>query len=164
MSMENTFSVIKGYTFSFEDEGTVINAWFSTWSGHEKVYVNDELVSSQRNISTNSTNYFKIGTNEYSTNLKAAGLLKGILVCTLSKNGREYKRQKLVFPKLESSLIVLFSIVALMVVAFEFASSHWQLPKYYIFGFLFFVFVVSSVYDWKNRYNRKIKFENEEIV
>jgi hypothetical protein len=168
MGKEKIFSIRKGYTFSFEDEGNVIDAWFSTLSGLEKVYVNGELVSSQRNISTNSTNHFKIGVNEYSINLKAVSLLSGPLVCTLSKNGREYKRQKLVFPKLESSAKVLFFILILGVISLEFASSHWQLPKYYILVFFVFVFIASFLYDWKNRKKRNltedVKIENEEII
>ena len=102
MSKEKTFSLTKGYSFSFEDEGKEIQAWFSALSGLEKVYVDGELVSSQRNLSTDSSNVFSIGQNEYSTNLKVASLLKGPFICTLSKNGNKYKRQKLIFPKLQS--------------------------------------------------------------
>lgn len=164
MSTEKIFSIVKGYTFSFEEEGNVIDAWFSTFSGLEKVYVNGELVSSQRTLSTNSTNSFNIGENEYSTNLKAVSLLKGPVVCTLSKNGREYKRQKMIFPKFDPSAKILFFTLILVVVFFEFASLHWQLPRYYIVIFFIVVFIVAFVHDWKNRNKRKPIIESEEII
>jgi 23S rRNA pseudoU1915 N3-methylase RlmH len=98
MSNQNEFSYWKGYTFSFEDEGFQIEAWFSALSGLEKVFVDGEMVSSHRNLSANSTNTFKICDNEYSINMQAVSVFRGPFVCTLNKNGEGYKRQKLIFP------------------------------------------------------------------
>jgi len=98
MNKQKEFSYTKGFSFLFEEGGSEIEAWFSAFSGLEKVFVNGELVSSQRNRSKNSTQIFKIGENEYSTNTQVNSVYKGPIVCTLNKNGEAHKRLKLVYP------------------------------------------------------------------
>lgn len=98
MANNKVASLLRGYSFSFEDEGNQIKAWFSALSGLEQVYVNGKLVASQRNFSKKSSNTFSISGNEYSTSMAAISILKGPFVCTLTKNGRVLKRQKLIFP------------------------------------------------------------------
>ena len=169
MSKEKTFSLRKGFSFSFEDEGNTIDAWFSAFSGLEKVYVNEELISSQRNLSTDSTNSFNIGVNEYSTNLNAVSLLKGPFVCTLSKNGDAYKRQRLLFPKATPSskgmsFLISFMLFIVLGVLFGLARSYWQLPSESIYIFIAVLSVIAFPF-----YSRKYKgtglvIENEEIV
>lgn len=90
-------SFINGCTFTFEVGPHRIEAWFSGFSGLEMVYVNGNLVSRQRNLSTNSKNTFVIDGEEYSTIFKAASLLKGPFTCTLLKNDVPIKKQKLLF-------------------------------------------------------------------
>jgi hypothetical protein len=167
MSKKKEFSFTKGYTFTFEEDGAVIEVWCSALSGLEKVFVNGELVSSQRNLSTNSTNSFSIGENEYSTNLNAVSLLKGPFVCTLSKNGKEYKRQKLIFMKAEPSgkglpFIVRLSFFILLGACFGIARSYWQLPKESFYVFIAFV-IVFTYYSNSNKGKGPI-IEHEEIV
>lgn len=169
MSKEKIFSFRKGYTFSFEEEGSVIEAWFSALSGLEKVYVNGELVSSQRNLSTDSTNSFSIGPNEYSTTLSVVSLFKGPFVCTLSKNGNEYKRQKLLFPKGNSSskglpFIARFSFFIVLGALFGFARAYWQLPKESIYVFLAALFVVVFANQIKTHKGTGPVIEDEKIV
>ncbi|WP_444942896.1 hypothetical protein ACJJIK_12280 [Microbulbifer sp. ZKSA006] len=169
MSKEKTFSFRKGYTFSFEDEGNVIEAWFSALSGLEKVYVNGELVSSQRNLSTDSTNSFSIGPNEYSTNLSVVSLFKGPFVCTLSKNGSEYKRQKLLFSKSDSSskrqpFIARFSFFIVLGALLGFARAYWQLPNESIYIFLAALFVAVFAYQIKEHKGAGPVIEDEKIV
>jgi hypothetical protein len=169
MSKEKTFSLRKGFTFSFEDEGSTIDAWFSAFTGLEKVYVNGELISSQRNLSTDSTNSFNIGVNQYSTNLNVESLLKGPFVCTLSKNGDAYKRQRLLFPKAKPSskgmsFLVSFFLFLVLGILFGLARSYWQLPSESIYIFIVVLSVMAFPF-----YSRKYKgtgpvIENEEIV
>ena len=127
--MSKAFSLVKGYTFTFEDEGSSIDAWFSALSGLEKIYVNGELLSSQRNLSINSSHSFNIGANRYSTQFKVKSLLKGPFICTLNKNGQAYKQQNLVFhqPKPLLSVMIILLCIALSVL-FGFAKAHWSLP------------------------------------
>ena len=167
--MEKAFSFRKGYTFSFEEEGNAIDAWFSAFSGLEKVYLNGELVCCQRNLSTDSTNSFYIGAKEYSTNLNAVSVLKGPFVCTLSKNGKEYKRQKLVFLNSNSSLkdlhyISRMSFFIALGTSFGFAYSYWQLPKESMFVFLVILSVMVFAYHLKNQKRTTPVIEHEEIV
>lgn len=167
MSKEKAFSLTKGYSFLFEDEGKKIETWFSALSGLEKVYVDGELVSSQRNLSTDSSNVFSIGPNEYSTNMKAVSLLKGPFVCTLIKNGKEYKRQKLVFPKVPAqvsrlSFLVRFISCIILGGLFGFVSFYFQLPKESIY--IFSVALVVFFYRLGAYKGAAPVIEDEEIV
>ena len=169
MSKEKAFSFMKGFTFTFQEEENEIEAWFSALSGLEKAYVNGELVSSQRNLSTDSTNSFTIGTNEYSTNLKAVSLLKGPYVCTLSKNGKVHKRQKLVFSGSKPSskglpFIARFSFFILLGALFGFARAYWQLPKESIYVFITLLFVIVFTYYFKSYKGSGPIIEHEDIV
>jgi len=169
MSKEKIFSLRKGFTFSFEDEGNTIDAWFSAFSGLEKVYVNGDLISSQRNLSTDSTNSFNVGANEYSTNLNVASLLKGPFLCTLSKNGDAYRRQRLLFPKAKpsskwKSFLVSFLLFLVLGILFGLARSYWQLPSESIYIFIAVLSVIVFPF-----YSEKYKgtgpvIENEKIV
>ncbi|MGH1439930.1 MAG: hypothetical protein ACRBBR_07470 [Cellvibrionaceae bacterium] len=169
MGKKQAFSLIKGYTFSFKDEGKDIQAWFSALTGLERVYINGELVSSQRNLSTDSTNKFSIGYNEYSTNMRVENIFKGPFVCTLSKNGKEYKRQKLIFPKLRSkskkiSIFTRFLFFIVLGGLFGFASSYWQFPKESLYFFIATVFVVIYLYYRSDYKDLKPIIKNEEII
>lgn len=167
MSNKKAFGFIKGYSFLFEDEGNKIEAWFSAFSGLEKVYIYGNLISSQRNLSTNSSNSFNIGSNKYSTNLKAENIFKGPFVCTLSKNGAEYKRQKLVFPQSKPGkfpFLVRFIFFILLGGIFGFASGYWQLPKVITYIFLSVIFLVVYFYAYRRNKDLKPKIEDEEII
>ena len=138
MSKVSEFSFFKGFSFIFEDEGKSIEAWFSAISGLEKVYIDGELICSQRNLSVDSTNKFILNDNEYTTNLKVANIFKGPFMCTLNKNGVPYQRQKLSIPKNITSKKSLFKrFLCYLVLAFIFGilKAYWRLPDYatYIF-------------------------------
>jgi len=92
MTNSKSYSFFKGYSFSFDVDGNEV-------SGLEKIFVDGELVSSQRNYSTDSTNIFRIGDNDYEATLKVESTWRGPCVCTLKKNGTALKRKKLVFPR-----------------------------------------------------------------
>ena len=167
MSNESNISLTKGFTFSFEDDGNSIDAWFSAFSGLEKVYVNGVLVCSQRNFSRNSKTTFKIGTNEYSIDINAKSLLKGPFICTLNRNGQAYKRQKLLFPKPKkrakiSSLLTSFLIFLVVGTLFGLAHSYWQLPSEFIYIFIALVLIIVTSLNSKNHKSIKPVIENEE--
>ena len=169
MNKKKAFSITKGYSFTFREEEHQIEAWFSALSGLEKIYVNGELVSSQRNLSTNSTNTFKIGENKYSTNLQVISLFKGPFICTLSKNGGIYKSQRLIFPKSERKknkmhflLILLFCIG--LGVAFGMAKAFWQLSNESEYISVIVLFVVAFLYFLKTNKGSGPLIEEENIV
>lgn len=113
--MQRKISIFQGYSFVFNQDGKQIEAWFSALSGLEKITVDGVLVSKRRNLSINSKNAFAIGHDEYTTNLQAVNVLTGPFVCTLSKNNKAVKRQKLLFSTSTSKwplmLIVLFGFI-----------------------------------------------------
>jgi len=116
MNAKKPISYVKGYTFSFKDEGNIIDAWFSCLSGLEKIFVNGVLVSKKRNYSKDSSSTFKVGENEYSTTIHVKNILIGPFVCTLNKNGKAYGRQKLVFIKMRDLLNLKFIVSAVSLV------------------------------------------------
>ena len=99
-SKQKLISPIKGYAFDFECEGHRIDAWVSTFSGLERVFVDGTLVAEQRNFNKRSSNTFSVGNAKCSTSLDVESLLKGPFVCTLFRNGKPFKRQSLVLPSL----------------------------------------------------------------
>lgn len=116
MSRKKRVSFLRGISFIFEDEGKIIEAWCSSISGLEKVYVDSELVSSHRTLSANSANVFSVGGNEYSVNFDTGSLLKGPYLCTLKKNGKAIRRQRLAFSG-----------------TFERKRSFWLIPLFFVF-------------------------------
>jgi hypothetical protein len=146
MKNEKAFSVFKGFSFVFTEGEDQIVAWFSAFSGKEKVFVNGTLVSEQRNYSTNSTNTFSVGNNSYSTNLLIKSLFKGPFICTLFKNGREHKRQKLIFPthaNNKKSFFLHFLIFLFVGILFGFAHNYFKWPDYSIYLLFLAVFALS---------------------
>ncbi|MFV0478755.1 MAG: hypothetical protein ACK5ME_13110 [Parahaliea sp.] len=163
MSEKKTFSFSKGYSFLFEEEGNTIEAWFSAFSGLEKVYVNGNLVCRQRSYSTDSSNSFCVGPSKYTTNLNTTSLLKGPFVCTLIKNGKPYKQQKLIFPKkgLSSKWILFFIIFSGI---FGFTHSYWKLSNEFIYIFIILLSAIFFVYYIIHHKDVWPLIKNEEII
>ena len=145
MQSKNQFSFLKGYTFSFEDDGQSVDAWFSAFSGLEKVFINGKLVSSQRNFSKHSRNNFSIGTNQYHTSLDVTSLFKGPFTCTLFKNDQEIKKQRLVFPrktgKSKYSFFIILAICFMVGAGFGVVKNNFNLPGWSTYLFLIVVFI-----------------------
>lgn len=169
MDNKKAFSFTKGYTFRFEDNGHVIEHWNSAFSGSEKVYVNGELVASQRNLSKDSNTSFSIGANTYVLNLKVTSIQKGPFVCTLSKNGLPYQQQRLIFSKdsAETSAssitgkLLFFVVLGAM---FGLVRVYWQLPM--VFSILFFalLFMIVFIYQLKHGKCMTPMLENVEVL
>ncbi|MDF1743055.1 MAG: hypothetical protein P1V19_05130 [Gimesia sp.] len=171
MSNKKSFSFRKGYSFSFDDDGRNIEAWFSALSGMEKVFVDGALISSQRTLSKESSHNFIIGEDSYSTRMDAVSLFKGPFLCTLSKNGKEFKRQKLVYNargKLSYWLWCLFYLVFYfaLFMAFVVAKVYWSLPEASYIVFLFFLVLVAFLFlAYRIRKETsKIEIVDEEII
>ncbi len=148
MKKEKAFSFLNGYSFTFTEGDDQIVAWFSAFSGKEKVFVNGALISEQRNYSTDSTNTFTIGENSYSTNLLVKNIFKGPFVCTLFKNGKEHKRKKLIFPtptKNKKSFFLYLVFFIFIGILFGFAHNYFMWPEYSIYLLFLTVFVLSLV-------------------
>lgn len=167
MHKENAIGLVKGYTFSFEDGGRRIDAWFGAISGLETVSVDGELISSRRNYSTDSCVDFKLGQDEYCINLKVVSLLKGPFVCTLMKNGVAIRRQRLVFARVVKTSRLPFFIELLFFVFLASALGclvpclHLPQEMIYFSYALFFSMVV--VYQLSTRKWVGALIEDEEV-
>ena len=170
MSNKKAFGFLKGYSFLFEDDGCKIEAWFSTFSGLEKVFVNGDLVASKRSFSKKTENIFMIGENKYSTTMTTVSLMRGPSICTLYKNGKEYKRKKLVFPANENrktrSFILMILFFVTLGVGYGIAESYYELPGYLFFIFLaaLYLFLKTYVYLKNKTHNLEPKIIDEEII
>lgn len=93
----DTFSYFKGYTFFFELDDNKIIAWFSCFSGREKIFLNGKVISSRLAFTKRSKHSFLIGDDQYSVELHVKNLLLGPIICELQKNGEMVKSKKLQF-------------------------------------------------------------------
>lgn len=171
MVEDDSFSCTRGYSFSFEDNGNIINAWFSAFSGKEKVFVNGKLISSQRNFSKNSVNTFTLNDDTYSTTLNVESLLKGPFICTLTKNNKPYKRKKLIFQNLGKNgnmKSFIYGIIPYIILGLILgvAELYFQLSDMVVWGIIIGVVFLHSIYDKKTKKHndRKPKIIEEEIV
>lgn len=80
-------SLSNGYWFYFHDEGTPITAFGSALSGRERIFIGEELISSQRSWNFNTCHKFTHNGSDYEIEFRTTNWLKGELVCSLKKNG-----------------------------------------------------------------------------
>jgi hypothetical protein len=163
---KKAFSIFRGYTFSFEDEGNKIEAWFSGLSGMEKVYVNKKLISSKRSYSRNSSNTFLISENNYSISMKVISLLKGPFICTLTKNGQILRRQKIVFPQPAKKNLPFFTKLWFWLIAgatFGVIKAFLNFPDWTLFVFAgaSFLFIFIYFIKFYNGHQPFIEEEND---
>ena len=169
MRERKQFSIKDGYSFVFDDEGNKISAWFSAFSGHEKIYLNAELISEQRNLSTRSSRTFRVGPNEYSINMEAVSVLLGPYVCTLYKNGKAFKRQKLCLRK-EGKSRAKFSLLQVLLHFIVFCVMLWatwiyfDLPEKYFLAVIGFGFLLITMGHFSLRLGSTLVIEDEEIA
>jgi hypothetical protein len=173
MGAKMPFSFIRGYSFHFEDGDVEIEAWFSALSGLEKIHVNGDLVLSRRTFSGNSTNTFNIDGNEYSASLRVIDLLTGPIICTLTKNGLAYKRQRLTFSLLPKrngkrsffrGLIVCIVLGALLGVIYGTAKVFWQIPEVFFYISIAMLLLIVVAYECRAILSRvSARHEDEEV-
>jgi len=147
MRQKKEFSWTQGFTFRFNDEGRDIEAWYSSISGQEKIFIDGALASRQRSFSTKSEQNFSIGDNHYSTQLKSTNLFKGPFVCTLRKNNQVYARKKLVFPPAPRGWSFIYSTLVplALVTAIGAAQVYWQLPEPLAFIAIVAALILSNI-------------------
>jgi hypothetical protein len=78
----------RGFWFVFPCGAHTIRAWGSAFSGLERVYVDDALVSERRSGSRDSEHAVSVAGSPYRIVFKTLNLLKGSLECRLLKDGR----------------------------------------------------------------------------
>lgn len=77
----------KGISFVFHDGANTILVWGSSFSGKEKVYLNEQLVAETRRMKMNGEHTFKdYAGNLYTVKILTTNALKGVIECHLYKN------------------------------------------------------------------------------
>ncbi len=100
--MGKVFSLSKGYSFIFTDGHDHLEFWYSAITGREKIFVNGDINYYDINLFSDSSGVITLRNNQYYAELSALGgkeRLKGPLICTLFKNSKPYKRQRMVLPE-----------------------------------------------------------------
>lgn len=72
--------------FEFEVDGKKLKAIGSSFSGKERVFIDDVLVSEKRSYAKNSRHNFKVGDKDYIVEFKLPNLLKAELFCNVYIN------------------------------------------------------------------------------
>jgi hypothetical protein len=133
-----------GYDFRFEFNGLSFRAGGSSVSGKETIYVNDELVSSHRSMSTLSEHEFSIDGNNYKLEFEVLDKSKGELACRLYCEDKMVKlfaaHPKRLF--ITKPLFGISVIVALLI----HDSVITSLPLSYVLGFMALLVVIDVVY------------------
>jgi len=97
MNSSKKFSFLNGYSFLFEDGRNIIEAWFSSLSGTEKIFFNGELILEGRNLSRSSSCEFEKSGEKYRISIEMVSALKGPFICALYKNETLHQQKQLVF-------------------------------------------------------------------
>lgn len=128
----------RGIWCVFRLDGYKFALWKSMFSGKEEVYVNDKLVSNpatKKIFSLSHTHTILLANTEYAFQVTVHDLRKGIIVCTLSREGEslhggaiEYKKKSGVFyTMLTWQGVVLSIIIISLLVGFDFLLPIWLL-------------------------------------
>ena len=81
-------STFKGFWFIFRDGDTIIAAHGSSWSGRERLFINNELISEQRTYRKRSIHPFIFAEDLYEVVFEVPRQIFWLeLKCSLSKNG-----------------------------------------------------------------------------
>ena len=122
---------IDGYWFYFNDGDTDIAVHGSAWSGKETVYVNDNPVSSKRELlKTVSEHQFVHSGHQYQVRYHITSLMRGDLQCEVFKDGELLASQSKAF--VSSSKRSWLNIVKMFGVGFIFGLSAVALIKYLV--------------------------------
>jgi hypothetical protein len=108
-----------GFWFVFHDGGRTIRAWGSTFSGLERIYVDNAIVSEGRNLKREGIHQFSIDGVGYSITFRASSVLKGPLVCRLEKNGLVIKSLSCSYRRNMPMLIAFFVAMVAIVALFD---------------------------------------------
>ena len=86
-----------GYWFHIEDGEDDITVNASSWSGMERVFINDELVSKHRRLTFKSKHQIEHNGAAYEVALTPQNLLTGKYVCEVIKNGASIGTKTIAF-------------------------------------------------------------------
>jgi len=138
-------SLKNGIWFIHHDGSNTIQVWGSCLSGKEEIYLNNELVSEQRNIKLQSAYCFEDNNKQkYEVELKTLNLMNGSLKCIIKKDGAVLKtfRTKYVKGKYSFKRLLILIFAAAI---FGVLSSIYELSDLFIIPFLVIALTVYFV-------------------
>ncbi len=113
-----------------QDGENVIQIWCSNWNGKEKVYLNGELKSDQRNLkSQNDVDFVDDSGQKYLVKIEAQ-VRKRLIFCTILKDQKEIKSYKIKYYL--GKKLVTQKLIAILVFGGTFGviQAMYKLPKY----------------------------------
>lgn len=140
--------ITNGYFFRFEFKGVSFCAGGSPLTGKESVYVNDELISSQRSTSTLSTHEFAIHSDQYRLEFEVLDKSKGELACRLYCDDTLVK----LFAARPQRLFITKPLFAISVILALLIHDDiiTDLPMSYTLGFMALLLVIDVVYPMRH--------------
>lgn len=89
------FSLTGGLKLKFHDESNTILFWVSSFTGNEKVLVNNEIVSKKRTFGRYTKHCFQYNGDDYVIEFNIKSLAKYTWSCSLIRNGTLVKKFEL---------------------------------------------------------------------
>lgn len=86
-----SISVLKGVTATLPMDDHEITVWGSSWTGMEKVWIDNALVSEKRSLKFKTIHAFQLDGFNYELELSVIGFWKGEVSVSLIKDGAHEK-------------------------------------------------------------------------
>ncbi|MCL4410071.1 MAG: hypothetical protein M1473_11460 [Firmicutes bacterium] len=144
-SPASSLSMSGGGNFYFDVRGHQVRVWFSSFSGAEKIYLNDELVSTNRSYRKMSTHTFQVDgeTLSLKVGVRSWGdAFRGIYVAELYRGEQLIDQDEIILfaeeqkgekPK-QSTWRWITSLLIGLVVGYGVGYTFAKLTKYFFFG------------------------------
>ena len=149
------FSLPGGLKVKFHDESNAILFWVSSFTGNEKVLVNNEIVSKKRTFGRYTKHRFQFNGNDYVIEFNIKSLAKYTWSCTLFRNGTLLKKFELKDTHSDKSFFIKyweFILGGFVGAAYAFG----YIPLYSVFVFLLIVILGSLFSFWYTQWNFEI--------
>ena len=140
ISDESGGGLIRGVCFVINDVENIIKVWISSMSGMERIYFNEVLVSEKRSTSLKSEHNFVIDGDEFKVNIEVISIIKGKLLCILSKNNTIIKKLGSKFNKVSYGFVFML-IIIMSFVLYAVLGMYVDIPKWVLILFITLVFI-----------------------
>ncbi|MCH8502596.1 MAG: hypothetical protein LAT77_11885 [Aliidiomarina sp.] len=144
-SPKSSLSMSNGGNFYFDVRGLQLRVWFSSFTGAERIYLDDELVSSNRSYRKMSTHTFQVDGEAYALKVGVRSwgdAFRGIYVAELYRGEQLIDQDEIILfaeeqkgekPK-QSTWRWITSLLIGLVVGYGVGYTFAKLTKYFFFG------------------------------
>ena len=137
-----------GLFFTFKIDDITITAKGSILSGKEFIYINDELVSSQKSLNKVSKHVFEKDGKNYEVIFYMPSVIRGRLECILFQDGqlieKKIKEVKTKHKTIRFIILVLICTVIFLV------STKFDLPNWMMLSTFGVIIVAGSIYTFRS--------------